>query len=168
MSFIDLLSKEQSLVEKILTNHDVTISKCISSTCNIFNKIVKKDMNIHYNEYSKINIPKRFDEIVRQKMFSYFTKISEYKTFIKYDKDITELSKQINENNYDAILERFKFIYNDYWNKSVSCVESSHMYGYIEDEYEHFIKNVLKYDYESEYSELEYDYYDDDDYSEEN
>ncbi len=156
MSFIELMKKEQGLLEVILTKHDTKVSACISSTCSLFQKIVKEDMSIHHNEYTKKRIPELFDEIVTNKMLSFITKKSEYKTLVEYDEDIEELSKQINDNNYDDILSRMKDTHNDYLIDTYTCGKYSYVFEYIENEYANFITNVLKHNLEKNY-DYQYD-----------
>lgn len=133
----------------------------ISNTCNIFNELVKEDMKKHYIEYSKKMIPQKIEKLTECKMFAYYknpNNTKTYKTVEEYDKEIEELSKQINKDNYDDILESMKKSYVSYMFESkISRGREYASYSFIENEYAMFIKNVLNYDI-SEYDDTkEYD-----------
>lgn len=157
---MDILAKENSFGDMILNFQDAETTKCISNSCKLFNNIVKDDMTVHYNEYTKINIPKTFEEIATCKMFAILknpNNTQTYKTEEEYDNDLKELSKSINQNNYDAVLEKMKEMHSEYmFESSVSRGAESYMYGIIEDEYVKFITNEMKYDIKKDEETKEY------------
>ncbi len=131
---------------------DVDMFTCITAgkTCCMFNEILKDDIHNHYIEFSKKMIPKKFNELIECKMFAYFknpNNTKQYKSVEEYDIEIEELSKQINENNYDDILETMKASYYDYvFEYDSSRGAESMMFGFMKDEYEKFIIDKLNYE----------------------
>jgi hypothetical protein len=158
---MDILAKERAFSEMILNFNDSNTTKCISNTCKAFNYAVKDDMATHYNEYTKINIPNEFEEIATHKMFvisNHPNNTGTYKTLEEYDNDLMELSKKINENNYDDILKKMKEMHSEYmFDSRISRGAESYMYGLMEGEYVKFITDYMNYDIVNDAETDEYD-----------
>jgi hypothetical protein len=65
ISLMDIIGTEYSLGVKILTNNNAITTKCINNTCVIFNKITKKEIDKHREEYYKVFLPKKIERLLR-------------------------------------------------------------------------------------------------------
>ncbi len=69
ISFIDIITTESSLGEKILCDNKAYTIVCISNTCTAFNKITREGIAKRREEYYCEHIPKKIEEAM--KMFTY-------------------------------------------------------------------------------------------------
>jgi hypothetical protein len=107
-------------------------------------------MDAYYKKYIKNIILKRIDVVITNKMYSIIknngTRKSLYKTAEEYDKDLYEISKEINNNIYDDIIDGVKTAYKEYiFDASISnsCYEV-YLFGIMESEYLKLIKYLEK------------------------
>jgi hypothetical protein len=150
VSLIDIINIEHAIGENILEANNAKNTAIISRVCKLFNEITKKKMDAYYKKYIKNIILKRIDVVITNKMYSIIknngTRKSLYKTAEEYDKDLYEISKEINNNIYDDIIEGVKTAYKEYiFDASISnsCYEV-YLFGIMESEYLKLIKYLEK------------------------
>ena len=146
VSLIDIINIEHAIGENILDTNNAKNTAMISRVCKLFNEITKKKMDAYYKKYIKNIILKRIDVVITNKMYSIIknngTRKSLYKTVEEYDEDLCEISKEINKNIYEDIIEGLKTAYREYiFDASISnnCYEV-YLFGIMEDEYLKLIK----------------------------
>lgn len=146
VSLIDIINIEHAIGENILDTNNAKNTAMISRVCKLFNEITKKKMDAYYKKYIKNIILKRIDVVITNKMYSIIknngTRKSLYKTVEEYDEDLCEISKEINKNIYEDIIEGLKTTYREYiFDASISnsCYEV-YLFGIMEDEYLKLIK----------------------------
>ena len=69
ITFIDIITTESSLGEKIFCDNKEYTIVCISNTCTAFNKITREEIAKRREEYYCEHIPKKIEEAM--KMFTY-------------------------------------------------------------------------------------------------
>jgi hypothetical protein len=150
VSLIDIINIEHAIGENILEANNAKNTAIISRVCKLFNEITKKKMDAYYKKYIKNIILKRIDVVITNKMYSIIknngTRKSLYKTTEEYDKDLYEISKEINNNIYDDIIDGVKTAYKEYiFDASISnsCYEV-YLFGIMESEYLKLIKYLEK------------------------
>ena len=150
VSLIDIINIEHAIGENILEANNAKNTAIISRVCKLFNEITKKKMDAYYKKYIKNIILKRIDVVITNKMYSIIknngTRKSLYKTAEEYDKDLYEISKEINNNIYDDIIDDVKTAYKEYiFDASISnsCYEV-YLFGIMESEYLKLIKYLEK------------------------
>jgi hypothetical protein len=150
VSLIDIINIEHAIGENILEANNAKNTAIISRVCKLFNEITKKKMDAYYKKYIKNIILKRIDVVITNKMYSIIknngTRKSLYKTTEEYDKDLYEISKEINNNIYDDIIDDVKTAYKEYiFDASISnsCYEV-YLFGIMESEYLKLIKYLEK------------------------
>jgi hypothetical protein len=150
VSLIDIINIEHAIGENILEANNAKNTAIISRVCKLFNEITKKKMDTYYKKYIKNIILKRIDVVITNKMYSIIknngTRKSLYKTAEEYDKDLYEISKEINNNIYDDIIDGVKTAYKEYiFDASISnsCYEV-YLFGIMESEYLKLIKYLEK------------------------
>jgi len=150
VSLIDIINIEHAIGENILEANNAKNTAIISRVCKLFNEITKKKMDAYYKKYIKNIILKRIDVVITNKMYSIIknngTRKSLYKTAEEYDKDLYEISKEINNNIYDDIIDGVKTAYKEYiFDASISnsCYEV-YLFGIMESEYLKLIKYLEK------------------------
>jgi uncharacterized membrane-anchored protein YjiN (DUF445 family) len=154
VSLIDIINIEHAIGENILDANNAKNTAIISRVCKLFNEITKKKMDAYYKKYIKNIILKRIDVVITNKMYSIIKNIiknngtqeSLYKTVEEYDKDLYEISKEINNNIYDDIIDGVKTAYKEYiFDASISnsCYEI-YVFGIMESEYLKLIKYLEK------------------------
>jgi hypothetical protein len=146
VSLIDIINIEHAIGENILDTNNAKNTAMISRVCKLFNEITKKKMDAYYKKYIKNIILKRIDVVITNKMYTIIknngTRKSLYKTVEEYDEDLCEISKEINKNIYEDIIEGLKTTYREYiFDASISnsCYEV-YLFGIMEDEYLKLIK----------------------------
>lgn len=156
---LDIIEIEYSLGDKILSNNTAIISKYISNTCKIFNKISKEELKEHRIQYYNIYLPKKIEETIENKMFSILKNPNNkrcYKEYIDYEEDLKNLALDINSANYDSILLNLINLLKDYVEQYSYNKESGDMFGILMNELYKFIKFHMKYEIKKE-DFLEYD-----------
>jgi hypothetical protein len=150
VSLIDIINIEHAIGENILEANNAKNTAIISRVCKLFNEITKKKMDAYYKKYIKNIILKRIDVVITNKMYSIIknngTRKSLYKTTEEYDNDLYEISKEINNNIYDDIIDGVKTAYKEYiFDASISnsCYEV-YLFGIMESEYLKLIKYLEK------------------------
>ena len=150
VSLIDIINIEHAIGENILEANNAKNTAIINRVCKLFNEITKKKMDAYYKKYIKNIILKRIDVVITNKMYSIIknngTRKSLYKTTEEYDKDLYEISKEINNNIYDDIIDGVKTAYKEYiFDASISnsCYEV-YLFGIMESEYLKLIKYLEK------------------------
>jgi hypothetical protein len=107
ISFIDIITTESSLGEKILCDNKAYTIVCISNTCTAFNKITREGIAKRREEYYCEHIPKKIEEAM--KMFTYSDlgiTTKKYKRLIpcKYQNNYMNFSN-MNRDHYLSIYE---------------------------------------------------------------
>ena len=107
ISFIDIITTESSLGEKILCDNKAYTIVCISNTCTAFNKITREGIAKRREEYYCEHIPKKIEEAM--KMFTYSElgiTTKKYKRLIpcKYQNNYMNFSN-MNRDHYLSIYE---------------------------------------------------------------
>lgn len=150
VSLIDIVTIEHAIGEKLLDNNSIKKTAIISRVCKLFNEITKKKMDEYYKKFIKNIILKRIDVVITNKMYSIIKNNGKrkplYKTVEEYDEDLFEISKEINKNIYDDIIEGLKTAYREYiFDGSItnSCYEV-YLFGIMESEYLKLIKYLEK------------------------
>lgn len=173
---MDIIGTEYSLGVKILTNNNAITAKCINNTCVIFNKITKKEIDKHREEYYKVFLPKKIEKTIENKMLSILknnpanvnTPITNQESMMgEYDAELVVLALQINETNYDSILTKMIDKFKDYVREYYLYHNSGNRYymvGILMNEFYDFIKHHMKYefkkeDFDNENDEALYDWY---------
>jgi hypothetical protein len=152
---MDIIGKEYSLGVKILTNNNAITTKCINNTCVIFNKITKKEIDKHREEYYKVFLPKKIEKTIENKMFSILknpANVNTYNKPVEYDAELAVLALQINETNYDSILAKMIDNFKENLREYYLCHNSkNYMFGIIlMNEFYNFIKHHMKYEFKKE------------------
>jgi hypothetical protein len=154
ISLMDIIGTEYSLGVKILTNNNAITTKCINNTCVIFNKITKKEIDKHREEYYKVFLPKKIEKTIENKMFSILknpANVNTYNKPVEYDAELVVLALQINETNDDSILAKMI-------DKFIDCIREYYLYhnskyymvGILMNEFYNFIKHHMKYELKKE------------------
>jgi len=107
ITFIDIITTESSLGEKILCDNKAYTIVCISNTCTAFNKITREGIAKRREEYYCEHIPKKIEEAM--KMFTYSElgiTTKKYKRLIpcKYRNNYMNFSN-MNRDHYLSIYE---------------------------------------------------------------
>jgi hypothetical protein len=146
-TLFDVLQREKSIGSLIFHDADATTCVMASNACTLLNQITKEFVDTHFIEFSKVMIPRKFEELAECKMFAHFKhprNNKQYKSVEEYDSDIQELATLINEHNYDAVLETMKASYYDYeFECNSSRGAESSMFAFMQQEYETFIVEHL-------------------------
>jgi len=147
MYLMEILERESGILEKILRGHNLNTTRCISETCKTFNKIIRNDMIRYYREYSKILIPKLFENTVKIKMSTIYYTRDDTDTINECDIMLINISHEINKKNFEEILERLLESYYNYLFKTIiSNGDDKTIYRYILLEYENFLREIMNYD----------------------
>ena len=164
ISLMDIIGKEYSLGDKILSQNTATTTKCINNTCAIFNKITKDEIDKHREEYYKVFLPKKIEKTIENKTFSILknpSNVNTYNTPEEYDVELVVLTSQINESNYDSILAIMIDKFKDYVRECYLYHNSGNRYymiGILMNELYNFIKHRMKHEFKKE----DFGEYDDD------
>ena len=164
ISLMDIIDKEYSLGDKILSQNTATTAKCINNTCAIFNKITQKEIDNHREEYYKVLLPKKIEKTIENKTFSILknpSNVNTYNTPEEYDAELVVLTSQINESNYDSILAIMIDKFKDYVRECYFYHNSGNRYymiGILMNELYNFIKHRMKHEFKKE----DFGEYDDD------
>jgi len=164
ISLIDIVNMEYSIGDKILSNNNISIMKCINETCTIFNEITKKEIEKIRDEYYTIILIKNIKNTIQNKMLSMLNNpnnSNKYNTPQEYDTELEILASQINELNYDTILENIICGFKDYVREYYlyhNRREYYNMFGIMMNEFYNFIKYHMKHEFKTE----DFDEYDDD------
>ena len=146
-TLFDLLQREKSIGSLIFQDADATTCVMASNACTLLNQITKQFVDTHFIEFSKIMIPRRFEQLAECKMFAHFKNPRnnmQYKSVQDYQNDIQELATLVNQHNYDAVLESMKASYYDYeYECNSSRGAESSMFAFMQQEYETFIVEHL-------------------------
>jgi hypothetical protein len=149
-NIIDVINIEEAIGRKMIDGSDIKQMAILSGVSKQFNRIVKNDIEQHRNKYIKLQILKKIDVIITNKMYSMIKnqggRRNIYKTLEEYDEDLRELAKQIYVKIYDDIISDLNMVYREYiFDGSITnnCYEV-YLFGIMEKEYSKFIEYLEK------------------------
>jgi hypothetical protein len=149
-NIIDVINIEEAIGRNMIDGSDIKQMVILSGVSKQFNRIVMNDMEAHRNKYIKLQILKKIDVIITNKMYSMIknqgNRRNIYKTVQEYDEDLRELAKQIYVKIYDDIISDLNMVYREYiFDGSItnSCYEA-YLFGIMEKEYSKLIEYLEK------------------------
>jgi hypothetical protein len=156
ISLIDIINIEYSLGNKILCNNKPYTAKSINNTCKIFNEITKIEFSLYREEYYKLVLPKKIEDIIEKKMFALLKNkynLNVYKKVEEYEEDLKVLALKINEYNYDSVLTKMINLYQENFRDYDMCrntTSACYISGILMKEFYNFIKFYMKYELKRE------------------
>lgn len=162
MSLMDLVEREQSILNIILTKLDYVSSNYIYQTCKTFKKITENDMKQLRIEYITNNMTSLFEKLIENKAFSIHDNTGKYKKTEEYDEDIENI---VNSIPIEILKKNAQNVYKSYKDAEIDSNTASHyicLYEYIANQwkivlYRYFKSTWYIEDKEELHSDNEYD-----------